>query len=194
MRSQTALGLRRGRWPFWRDLDHVATIRARPKASQRGQGLTLGRFPTFPADSKRSENALNHVATIRARPKASQRGQGLTLGRFPTFPADSKRSENALDAGIGGEGLPSSGRQAVFASALRRTVSSGVEASGRLLMIKGTRLDPGLLPPRQPREAAATSLRHHKSGSPTGRRGRTDRPQDPPNQTPCRIFPAPAAH
>jgi hypothetical protein len=76
-------------------LDHVATKRARPKASQRGQGLTLGRFPTFPADSKRSENAQDHVATIRARPKASQRGQGLTLGRFPTFPADSKRSENA---------------------------------------------------------------------------------------------------
>jgi hypothetical protein len=38
--------------------DHVATIRARPKASQRGQGLTLARFPTFPADSKRSETAL----------------------------------------------------------------------------------------------------------------------------------------
>jgi hypothetical protein len=78
-------------------LDHVATKRARPKASQRGQGLTLGRFPTFPADSKRSENAQDHVATKRARPKASQRGQGLTLGRFPTFPADSKRSENAQD-------------------------------------------------------------------------------------------------
>jgi ribosome-binding factor A len=41
-----------------RDLERVATRRARPKASQRAQGIDPECFPTLPADSKGSESTL----------------------------------------------------------------------------------------------------------------------------------------
>ncbi len=40
-------------------LDRVETLTPWPEASQRGQSNDLGRFPTVPADPKRSESALD---------------------------------------------------------------------------------------------------------------------------------------
>jgi hypothetical protein len=79
-------------------LDHVATIRARPKASQRGQGLTLGRFPTFPADSKRSENALAVRAERGVQYRLQNLKQGLGHQSIP-HRRDAKRARRPLAPG-----------------------------------------------------------------------------------------------